>query len=176
MLIVSISCFAQIKHPDTNFCLENEKVYWQQVYQVPGIKVDSLIQYFQKEVLTNIKQDNFQTIGNTISFEVNDDKVNIKKYGGTTMGSVIFASDYLKYLVVIDFKDEKYRVIVKDIFLDNKLYGIGQDSGDLSEYITKKNKTLFTTNSLANKGLIYFDKHFTEKFERNTNQSLKKDW
>jgi len=176
LLLIEFSSFAQIKQLDTDFFLENGKVYWQHVYDVPGKNSDELIKYFQKEVMINIKQDNFQNIDNTISFTVNDDKINFKKYGGTTMGSILFIQDYYKYLVVIDFKEEKYRVTVKEIFIDNKLYGIGQSSGYLEEYITKKKQTLFTTNSLATTGLIYNHKHFLEKFERNLTESVKKEW
>ena len=113
------SCFAQTKHPETDFYLENNKMYWEHTYEVLSKSTDDLIKYFQKEVLINIKQDNFQIIDNTISFEVNDDKVNFKKYGGTAMGTAFIAQLFMKYLVVIDFKDNKYRVTVKDIFLDN---------------------------------------------------------
>lgn len=176
LLLISFSGFSQIKQPETDFYLENGKVYWQHVYEVPGKNIEELIKYFQKEVIINIKQDNFQNIDNTISFTIQDDQCNYKKYGGTTMGSILFVSNSMKYLVVIDFKEGKYRVTAKDIYLDNKLYGLGHDSGDLAEYVTKNNQTLFTTNNLASKGLIYFDKHFLEKFEKNTSESIKKEW
>lgn len=176
LLLISYSGFSQLKHPETDFYLQNSKVYWEHIYEVPVKNIEESIKYFQKEVLTNFKQDNFQIIDNTISFEINDDKVNLKKYGGSTMGSVLFASSYLKYLVVIDFKENKYRVTVKDLFLDNKLYGIGHSSGDFTEYITKKKSTLFTENSLATKGIIYFDKHFLEKFDITKQPVKKNDW
>jgi hypothetical protein len=164
VLLISFSGFAQTKHTETNFYLENGKVYWEHVYEVPNKNIDDLIKYFQKEVLTNFKQDNFQLIDNTISFEINDDTVNYKKYGGTNMGTVLFAQYFMKYLVVIDFKDQKYKVIVKEVFLDNKIYGLGHSSGNFSEYITRKSGTAFPTGKLATTGLIYMDKNFLEKF------------
>lgn len=176
LLLIGFSSFAQIKHPETDFYLENSKIYWQHVYDVPGKNIDELIKYFEKEVMINFKQDNFQNIDNTISFTINDDKINFKKYGGTTMGSILFIQDYFKYLVVIDFKEEKYRVTVKEIFIDNKIYNVAHSAGYLEEYVTKKKQTLFTTNSLATTGLIYNHKYFLEKFERNMNDSIKKDW
>lgn len=174
LLLFSINCFSQTKQPETNFYLENGKVYWQNIYEVPGKNIDDLIQYFRKEVLTDIKQDNFQIIDNTISFVIDNDKVNFKKYGGTTMGTAIFIQHYYKYLVVIDFKEEKYRVTVKDIFLDNKNIMV-RDSGNFEEYITKKKNTEFTTNSITIKGLQYFHKDFLNKFNINT-ESKKNDW
>jgi hypothetical protein len=177
LLLTTFSCLAQIKHPTTEFYLENNKVYWQHIYEVPNKNTEELIKYFQKEVMNNIKLDNFQLLDNTISFEINDDKINFKKYGGTTMGTVMFIMDYYKYLVVIDFKDEKYRVTIKDIFIDNKYFGTSIHSfGYLEEYITKKKNTLFTTNNVTTVGLGYNDKYFLEKFEINLNESTKKDW
>lgn len=176
LLLMGFSGFSQIKFPNTEFYLENGKVYWQHVYQTPGKKVDDLMKYFQKEVLVNIKLDNFQIIDNTISFTINDDKINFKKYGGTTMGTVMFVQDYYKYLVVIDFKEEKYRITIKDIFIDNKFNGSIHSSGFLEEYITKKKNTLFSTNNLVAVGMGYNDKYFLEKFQINTTESLKKEW
>lgn len=176
LLLIGFSGFSQIKLPNTDFYLDAGKVYWQHIYEVPGKKTEDLIKYFQKEVMTTIKQDNFQIIDNTASFTINDDRINYKKYGGTSMGVVLFIRDYYKYLVVIDFKEEKYRVTIKEIFIDNKLYNAGQSSGFLEEYITKKKQTLFTTNNLAAVGMGYNDKYFLEKFQFNTNESVKKDW
>lgn len=176
LLLIGFSSFGQIKHPETDFYLENGKVYWQHVYDVPGKKIDELIKYFEKEVMINFKQDNFQNIENTISFTINDDRVNFRKYGGTAMGTILFIQDYYKYLVVIDFKEEKFRVTVKEIFIDNKIYNVAHSAGYLEEYVTKKKQTLFTTNNLANTGLMYNHKHFLEKFERNLNESIKKEW
>jgi hypothetical protein len=174
LLLVSFSGFSQIKQSNTDLFLENKKVFWQHIYEVPAKNEDDLIKHFQKEVLTNLKQDNFQLLENVISFEINDDKVDFRKYGGTAMGTVLFATMDMNYLVVIDFKENKYRVTVKEIYLDNKVSGLGHSSGDLTEYITKKKSTAFTENSLATKGIIYFDKHFSEKFDI-SNKSTKTD-
>lgn len=175
LLLISFSAFAQLKHSETDFYLYNGKVYWEHIYVVPNKNTEDLIKYFKKEVITNLQYDNFQLIDNTISFEINDDKVDFKKYGGTTMGTVLFVDSYFKYLAIIDFKDEKYRITLKEIFLDNKNI-MARSQGYFQEYITKKKSTLFTTNNLATKGIIYFDKHFLEKFDNTQHQIKKDDW
>lgn len=172
--LISLQCFSQTKQPDTDFYLDNNKMYWEHIYEVPKNNINELVRYFEKEVLTNIKQDNFKLLENTISFNIADDKVNFKKYGGSQMGTAFIAQLYMNYLVVIDFKENKYKVIVKEIFLDNKLFGMGQMSGDISEFCTKKNVTEFKTNSVILNGLIYDHKHFLEKFT--IQESTKKDW
>lgn len=171
---IGFSAICQIKQTETDFYLENQKIYWEHVYDTPGKNKDELVKYFEKEVLTNTNLGNFQFIDNTISFKITDDKADYKKYGGTTMGTVMFAQYNLSYLVLINFKNNKYRVIVKDVFLDNKINPY-RSSGELVEYISKKRNTEFTTNSLAIKGIIYFHKHFLEKFQISSN-NYKSDW
>jgi hypothetical protein len=161
LFLVCCNGFSQTKQAETDFYLNNNKMYWQHVYETQNKSPDDLIKYFQKEVINNFKQDNFQIIDNTISFEINDDKVNFKKYGGTAMGTAFLAQMYMKYLVVIDFKENKYRVTVKEIFLDNKI----NMSGDISEFCTKKSTTAFMTGSTIVTGLTYDHKHFLEKFD-----------
>ena len=175
-LLISFSCFSQLKHTETDFYLENQKVYWQHIYEAPGKNIEEIIKYFEKEVAVNIKLDNFRIIDQTASFTINDDQINYIKYGGTAMGTVLFLGNNFKYLVVIDFKNEKYRVTVKEIFLSNNLIGPGRDSGYFEEYITRKKQTEFTENNLATKGMIYTHKYFIDKFQQNPNETLKKDW
>jgi len=174
LFVVSVTCFSQEKHSDTDFYLLDKEVYWMHVYENDSLKKDELIKYFQKEVLTNIKQDNFQIIDNTISFKINDDKVDFKKYGGTSMGTAFIAQLYLTYLVVIDFKDYRYKVTIKDIFLDNKAIGSGSLTGEFHEFVLKNKNTEFLKSNTITKGLIYDHKHFLEKFT--INKSKDSNW
>lgn len=176
LLLIALSVFSQSKHPENDFYLDNGKMFWEHVYQAPGKSTDDLIKHFQKEVLTNYKQDNLQLIDSTISFEIKNDAVNYKKYGGTTMGTVLFAMMQMNYLVVIDFKDEKYKVIVKEVFLDNMTFGMGHSSGKLEEYATKKSVSAFPTNKLVTTGLSYQHRHFIEKFDIAPQPATNKEW
>lgn len=177
LFFIYLTAFSQTKHTDTDFFLNDSKMYWQHIYELPNKTTEEAIKYFQKEVLSNFKQDNFQILDNTVSFEITDDKVNFKKYGGTAMGTAFLTQLYMNYLVVIDFKEDKYRVTVKEIFLDNKSYGTGRMSGDISEFCTKKQATLFMTGKTVTTGLTYNDKHFLEKFNIEKSQpNSTKDW
>ena len=65
LLLFSISCFSQIKQPETEFYLNDAKVYWQHIYELKGKKADEIALLFEKEVLSNIKQNNYKFIDNT---------------------------------------------------------------------------------------------------------------
>jgi uncharacterized protein (UPF0333 family) len=178
ILILFISCaiVAQNKHPETDFYLYEKKMFWEHVFDAPGQSQTDLMQYFEKYVLTNFKQNNFQIFENTISFEMVGDVVNYKKYGGSTMGTVIFATMQMNYLVVIDFKDDRYKVRIKDINLDDQNIGLAHSSGKLEEYTTKKSITEFQSNKLVTTGLQYQHLNFMEKFQINPQISANKDW
>lgn len=175
LLFISFSAFSQTKEPSTNFYIENQKVYWQYVFEVPNKTSNELLALFQKQVITSLKKDNFQIIDKTVSFTVVDDKINYKKYGGTSMGSIIFLHNFVSYLVIIDFKDNKYRITIKDIYLDSKNY-MALDRGEFENYITKKRNTLFTTNNLAVTALTYYDKQFIEQYSLDTIEKTNNDW
>lgn len=163
LLLFPFICLSQIKQNDTNFFIENNKVIWQKVYELPNTSADSVYKIFHKKVFINLKTQNQQYIDNISSFEISDDLVNYKKYGGSNMGTAMYAQYYYNYLVVVEFKENKYRVTIKEINIDNKS-PLARDRGLLEEYITKRKNSEFITNSIAIRGLTYIDKHFTEKF------------
>jgi len=176
LLLISFNGFSQIKHPETDFNLFEQKMYWEHIYNVPGKKVDELMIYFQKEVAQSLSKNNLQIIDNTLSFAVNNDHVDYKKYGGSSMGTAIFVNYPIDYVVAVDFKDEKYKIIVKEIIVvDNQNNGGISFSGELTEYFTKKKKSIFATSSYMNTNISYYDKYFLDKFTIK-NTPTNKDW
>lgn len=162
-LLLPLYGFSQLKQTDTNFFIENNKVIWQKIYELPNTNADSIYKIFQKKVLINLKTQNQQYLDNILNFEIVDDLVNYKKYGGTNMGTAMYAQYFFNYLAVVEFKENKYRVTIKEINIDNKS-SFSRDKGLLEEYITKRKNSEFVTNSIAVRGLTYIDKHLTEKF------------
>lgn len=178
LLLISFNGFSQIKHPESDFNLFEQKVYWEHIYNVPGKNIEELIKYFQKDVLQSLSNNNLQIIDNSLSFSVNNDVVDYKKYGGTTMGTAIFVSYPMNYIVVVDFKDEKYKVVVKEITITGNiitLAGTMISTDDITEYFTKKKKTVFAASSNMNSNISYYDKHFLDKFTIKNNP-VSKDW
>ena len=139
-----------------NFKLNDNKIIWQKVFET---KEKDLQNTFRKKVITNIKLENLQEIDNIISFSVVEDKIDYKKYGGKWGTTAIFVQYPNNYLVVINFKNQKYRVTIKTISLVSEVQYMATD---LKDYVIRKDK--IKNSKTNNKALNYYNKHFTEKF------------
>lgn len=175
-LLISFSAFSQIKHTTTDFYLSEKKVYWQHIYEVKDKDSIELRNYFEKEILLSLKLSDLQSIENTISFKISDDSVDFRKYGGKAMTTAFLSQLPLNYLVIIDFKNQKYRVTIKEIFLNDNRTGNNYLSGNLTEFCTKKKATIFNESNTITKGLEYNNNHFLEKFTIKEDPSLNQKW
>ena len=170
-LLISLNGFSQIKYPDTDFNLFEQKVYWEHIYNIPGKNVDELINYFQKDVAQSLSKNNLQIIDNTLSFNVNNDYIDFKKYGGSIFGTPPFVRSPMNYIVIVDFKNEKYKIMIKEINITDFSYR----RNDVTEYFTQKNKSEFRTTSIIKTSITYYQKHFSDKFII-TNTPTNKGW
>jgi len=168
LLILLTSTIYSQKYIDTlyNFRLNENKIIWQKVFET---KEKDLQNTFRKKVITNIKLENLQEIDNIISFSVIEDIIDFKKYGGKWGSTAIFVQYPNNYLVVIDFKHQKYRVTIKAISLKSEIQYMATD---LKDYVIKKNK--IKNSKTNNKGLNYYNKHFIAKFT--LKNSTNSDW
>lgn len=167
-LTLSQFVFAQ-KYLDTlyGFKLDNSKLIWQKVYRANNkTKVK-----FKTSVLTNINKQNLQEYDNLISFEVKGDNIDFKKYGGKWGNTPTFVQYPQNYLVIAEFKDNRYRITVKSVFVDYSTAGLGKT--ELSEIVIKRSKGKIKNNSLNKKSLKYYDLHFSSIFNIKTK---KDDW
>jgi hypothetical protein len=159
LLLLTSSAFGQ-KLVDSLFTFKvmDNEVIWQKIFTS---EVEDLQNAFKKEVVTNMQLENLQEIGNTISFNVKGENIDFKKYGGTWGGTAIFLQYPQNFLVVIDFKDNRYRVSVKSIKIDFSSSGV-DGINNLEDYILKKGK--FKNTKYLKKMLGYCHRHYTSKF------------
>jgi hypothetical protein len=163
-LISYFNTSSQIK--DTlNFKITESGFIWNKIYEQ---KNDKLLTYFKKTVISNLKTDNLQEVENRLSFEIKEDNVDSKKYGGTWGNTLIPLKFPLHYLVVIDFKENKYRVTVKSIKAN---YGIQVGFVDFSDVVSRKGE--IKNKKIIIRGLGFLNQHLTEKF---TISEKKDDW
>tara|TARA_R110001632_G_scaffold137804_2_gene253430 strand:- start:18634 stop:19158 length:525 start_codon:yes stop_codon:yes gene_type:complete len=167
LLLTSASVYSQ-KYVDSiyNFKIEEGNIIWQKVFKSD---VKELQKTFIKKTITNIKLENLQEIDQTISFNVVDDMIDFKKYGGKTMTTSFHVLGPKNYLVVIDFKEKKYRVTIKQISIDLRSNRLGISTFEDLFYRKKKIKNTKTSQ----KDLKYYHRHFIEKF---TITDKKDDW
>jgi hypothetical protein len=148
-----------------NFKVTESGLIWSKIYKKEN---DRLLTYFKKTVISNLKIYNLQEVENRLSFEVKEDNINTKKYGGTWGNTLIPLKFPLYYLVLIDFKENKYRVTVKSIKAN---YGIQIGFIQFSDIVTRKGQ--IKNKKIIIRGLDFFNQHLTQKF---TTLEEKEDW
>ena len=166
-LLITGSVYSQ-KFVDSLFTFKvvDNEIIWQKIFTS---EVESLQNTFRKQVVTNLQLENLQEIGGTMSFVVKDEKIDFKKYGGTWGGTATYLQYPQSFLVVIEFKDSRYRVTIKSIKVDFSSANLGISK--LDDIILKKGK--FKNTKYVKKSLSYYHRHFTEKF---TLKQKNDDW
>lgn len=172
-LFVFNLCINSLFAQDTinNFKVEQDEIVWQKVFDTQ-LSFDSVISHFEEQgILESISIVNDKIIGGLKPFEAD-----YKGAGYSRMSSPIYIVSYLfTGHVVIEFKDNRYRVTVRKIFLE-KIYNDGlSESGQketLNTFAVKKGKNSISNlfKREASKILDYtFNKLFTimEKQEDN---------
>ena len=163
-LITYLSTSSQIN--DTlNFKVTENNLIWKKIYKKEN---DKLLTYFKKTVISNLKINNLQEVENRLSFEVREDNIDTKKYGGTWGNTLIPLKFPLYYLVLIDFKENKYRVMVKSIKAN-----YGKQIGFIQFSDVVKFKGQIKNKKIIIRGLDFLNQHLTQKF---TIIEEKEDW
>lgn len=156
-----------------NFVLENNQVYWQKVLPREKIQADSLKVLFETTVLSKIKYFKLDKNLNQLSFDVEDGAIDYKKYGGRNFSTGIFAKQAHLYHVVVEFKDERYRVTISKIQnIDDKVKSVNEP---FEEAVTKRGES-FHSSKMVEKGLQIMNTYFTEKFTIPQYMKQKTDW
>jgi hypothetical protein len=156
-----------------DFILASQELIWQHVYK-SDLEKEELKNLYINNVLSSMSKNNLNQFEDRITFEIEGDKVNFKKYGGTWGSTAIFVQYPQNYLVVIDLKDKKYRVTIKDIKTDYR--AANQGFSDLAITVTKKRKTEFKDANGATMGLRYIHKHFLNKFDMKQIKKEADEW
>lgn len=155
------------KHIDSSyFKVEDNKLVWQKVF---NIEKKDLMNYFTKQVISNISKDNLQKIDNRISFEIKKDIIDYKKYGGTWGNTLTHLKVPINYLVVIDFKENRYRITINSI---KSIFGGIVGVLELNDVALKKG--VFNKQKIVVRGLKYLNIHFVKKFL--IKDKIKEDW
>lgn len=164
-LILIICCFiTQNTISQNNFKVSNNNITWQKVFNTDSITDNQLIKFIN----TKPKIINVNYLDNQITAEIEGDEIDYKKYGGKTMSTLTILNHKLHAKVLIEIKQNKYRVTVQNItFIDdwsmNSLNAFADNTSTLKEYVLKKNGAIKQGKTII-KGLDYLNQHFIETF------------
>lgn len=151
----------------TDIILKNNEIIFQKTYSSELLKSELIeklkiylptIKNFQLSELSNQNDDQF-------SGKLTDYMVNYRKYGGTLMGTMIALNYPLTANVIIQVKDNKYRVtisnfIFKGIQVSSQSYDVALD-----EALTKSKRTKIQSNKTSINAANYLNKELTDIFD-----------
>lgn len=104
-----------------NLHLNNGKVYFQKIYEAPGKNAEDIKQSIKRMLNNEGELVNSKTTDKGYACSVDKLIIDYKKYGYTSMNVHLYLRDsYFGAKAVIDIKDEKYRVLVNDIYWSYK--------------------------------------------------------
>ncbi len=130
-----------------NFTIENGKVIWQKVYET-DLTNENLI----GRIKTSGQFENISENEESLTAKINQLSMDFKGYGVSEMSTPMYVSrSYVKTFVLIQFKEKRYRVTLKNIKFVQKyedaLTKEGQTT-DIELYALKKRNTEFKSNFL----------------------------
>lgn len=131
-----------------NFKIENGQVIWQKIYETDSTKEQLIGQIKSSGQFENISEN-----GESLTAEINQFSMDFKGYGVSEMSTPMYVSrSYVKAFALIEFKEERYRVTLKNIKFvqkyDDALSKEGETT-DIELFALKKRNTEFKSNFLS---------------------------
>lgn len=148
-----------------NFKIEDGDVIWQAIYN-KTVEITEM----EKQLRLTGEFDNYQISEEQIICNLDDYQVDYISQGKTYMNTPIFISQMqFRSLVVIDFKEDKYRITLSKLQSSPRMDGPLGTAGQytfLRDFALKKKNTEFA-NRFLNNGAEYLNYGFNELFDYN---------
>jgi len=130
-----------------NYEIENGQVLWQKVDETELTKEQLIGQIKSSGQFENISEN-----GESLTAEINQLSMDFKGFGVSEMSTPMYISrSYVKAFTLIEFKEERYRVTLKNIKFVQKYEDALSKEGettDIELYALKKRNTEFKSNFL----------------------------
>ena len=182
LIIISFLSYSQDDNTSVeNFVIENNGVVYKKVFELPNQSETEL----KKNILSFISKvpnvNNVRVVGDEIFGDISNLKVNYKKFGGSYMSTLILLNHSMFGKLIVQTKDKKYRVIIKDIYFIDDVSLLSLNSKkemdnrtDFTDFITKNSRSEFRSSNTIIKGIGYMNSYFTEIFTYSN--SPKENW
>jgi hypothetical protein len=147
LLIILTFTFTWFQNENQNFQIENGGLIWQKIYE-NEINQDDLVEQLE----TSGKFENINKSDNQITANFSNLTIDYKGFGSSEMNTPMYiARSYTNGFVIIDIKENKYRITIKGIKLIQK-YSDGLSDGgemtDLETFALKQGNSKFRTSYL----------------------------
>lgn len=165
LILSSLSIYSQKQI--NNFEIEDgTNIVYKRVFEMKENSKEEIVSFFQS--LSNVQ---ISDVSDELIGEIEDMNINYKKYGGKYMNTLILLNQKMNSKIKVQFKDDKYRIILRDIkFYDdvslNSLSTLKESDNitHFSDFMVKKKKGEFRTSKILLKGLEYMDLYFNDFF------------
>lgn len=158
LLILTIICFKSYSQDleFENFKLEDGNLLWQKVYETE-ISNDKII----KSLKTSGIIKDIESLESSMTGTIENLDLDYKGFGKTEMNTAMYISrSYFKSFVLIELKDGRYRITLKEMKLVQKYSDGLNEEGEISElkdYAIKNSKTEFRKSfKKAPSGILNF--------------------
>jgi hypothetical protein len=146
-----------------NIKLENGQVFFEKIYQVDSIDINSI----EKLLTTHIPRikdlTDFNKTNEIIIAKIKNSYIDYKKYGGKWVNTPVFLNHPFFADVSIVWKENKYRATVTNMYFNVSGLGITK----LSEIATKKKETELDNSKGSKLILHYIDSYLSDLFKIN---------
>lgn len=147
LLILTIFCFKSYSQvlEFENYKLENGNLIWQKIYETELTNDDLLKSFKTSGIIKEIEKSE-----NTIIGIIENLDIDYKGFGNTEMNTAMYISrSYFKSFVLIEMKEKRYRITLKEMKLVQKYNDGLSEEGEISEL---KNYAINKKNSAFKKG------------------------
>jgi len=169
-LIYIFILFPVIAFAQSNFLLKENRLIWQKVYEEKATP-----ELFKNHLLQNLEFGYIEVMDDKIIATINNLKIDYKGYGTSELfTSMYIARNNYDALAIIEFKENRYRITIKDIM------AIADYSDGLTEQGEKTQLERFATNRkgfkkrFIEKDALIFDYTFNKLFK--PKQQSDNDW
>jgi hypothetical protein len=155
----------------SNFYIENNSVVYKRVFDLPNQNEKEVKAALLKFISKVPNVSNVRESGNEIFADISNMKINYQKYGGSYMSTLILLNHSMFAMLIVQIKDNKYRILIKDIYFMDDVSLLSLNSKkemdnrtDLTPVITKAHASEFKSSSIIVKGMGYLNSQFTDLF------------
>lgn len=160
--------------------VNNGQVYYERIFDIPGKSGEELKSDLVKFIPSIASISDFNVNKNSITARLQNDKIPLKKYGLTSMGSSILITSAFDANINIQVKDGKYKVTVSGVYfktgLTLKMSVVNGDmNGQLEDiaYKKRKDRLVNSRNPQKFEEAKAFQDYMSGKFQINVEKS---DW
>ena len=123
---------------------------------------DRIINEFTKQIIIKKGGGDLILLQNILSFKVDNDIVDFRKYGETLTSTMTFLQFPINYQVVVEFQKNSYKIKVMNIRATTNESNTGFSTFDI--LITRKQRSIFAKSKLIQRNLNLLNSYFIDKF------------